>query len=283
MPYIDMKRAIFFDLDGTVLTSDKRLTERNRRALLAAQQAGVLIVPATGRLYEGMPAFIRALPLEYALTVNGAEVFDVKNSRVLRREELPLERALEIFDLLDGFDCVYDCYAEGWGYMDRTMYEQAERYVIEPAFLKLVKELRKPVADLRTHLRENFTSIQKIQLFFHSPAEHRRATETLRRLLLDCYVSSSVRQNIEINIASANKGAALTFLVDALQIPRENTLAFGDGSNDITMLRAAGIGVAMANASPEVLSVADTVTGRNDADGVGEFIEMWMKHEHLSV
>ncbi|MGX8698679.1 MAG: HAD family hydrolase, partial [bacterium] len=147
------QKAIFFDLDGTLLTTDKRLTERNRAALLRAVAAGHLIVPATGRLYDGMPDFIRALPLRYALTVNGAEVYDVAEKRVLLREELPTRRALEIFDLLEGFDCVYDCYAGGWGYMDRRMYNAAERYVIEPAFLKLVKELRTPVEDLRDHVR----------------------------------------------------------------------------------------------------------------------------------
>ncbi|MGX8698680.1 MAG: HAD-IIB family hydrolase, partial [bacterium] len=123
----------------------------------------------------------------------------------------------------------------------------------------------------------HFPSVQKIQLFFSDPVEHRRATAELRRLLPDCYVSSSVRQNIEINCAAANKGAALLFLAEYLGIPRENTLAFGDGSNDVTMLRAAGTGVAMANAQPEARAAADAVTARNDEDGVAQYLEKWME------
>lgn len=273
-----MSYAIFFDLDGTALTTDKRLSEANYRALEKAAEAGVWVIPATGRLYDGMPEEIRSLPfVKYAVTVNGAQVWDVDAARSLKSEEIPTKRAIEIFDILHAFDGVYDCYAGGWGYMERDMYDRAEDYVIDPAFLRMVKTLRKPVDDIRAYVSEHFATIQKVQMFFHSPEEHRRATEHLRAVLTDCCVSSSVKQNIEINIKAANKGEGMRFICEYLGVPIENTLAFGDGSNDLTMLRAAGVGVAMKNAAPEVIAAADRVTDTNDSDGVAKGVEKWLR------
>ena len=84
--------------------------------------------------------------------------------------------------------------------------------------------------------------------------------------------------NIEVNAPEANKGSALMVLCEQLGIDRMESMAFGDGTNDITMIREAGIGVAMANAASEVLAVADRVTASNDEDGVALVIEELLKN-----
>ena len=90
-------------------------------------------------------------------------------------------------------------------------------------------------------------------------------------------VTSSVRNNIELNLASANKGAALEALCRHLGVAMEETVAFGDGTNDLTMLRAAGLGVAMANAAPEVKAAADRVTDDNEHAGVAKVINEFLR------
>ena len=82
--------------------------------------------------------------------------------------------------------------------------------------------------------------------------------------------------NLEINAEEATKGNALLWLADYLGIPREETMAFGDGENDISMLKAAGIGVAMGNASDQIKEAADEVTLTNDQDGVAAAIRNWV-------
>ena len=88
-------------------------------------------------------------------------------------------------------------------------------------------------------------------------------------------LSYSLPANLEINAAGATKGAALTELCRMLDIPLEETAAFGDGTNDLSMLRAAGTGVAMANGDPAVLEAADLTAPTNQEDGVARILDQW--------
>lgn len=85
--------------------------------------------------------------------------------------------------------------------------------------------------------------------------------------------------NIELNIAAANKGDALCSLCAALGIPIEETLAFGDGTNDLSLIRAAGCGVAMGNADFSVKAVADAVCDDNEHDGLAKYLEKLLEEE----
>ena len=88
-------KLLALDLDGTLLNSQKELTPRTRDALYAAAEAGVEIVPTTGRFFTGMPEVIPKLPfLHYAITINGAQVYDIRAEKAVSRAEIPLETAL---------------------------------------------------------------------------------------------------------------------------------------------------------------------------------------------
>ena len=101
-------RLIAMDLDGTLLTTDKRLTARNRSAMEKAAEMGNYIVPATGRIYAGLPEEIRELPfIRYLILANGAAVYDREEDQVLYRAEIPQQTALQVFDWLDGFPAIY--------------------------------------------------------------------------------------------------------------------------------------------------------------------------------
>ena len=101
----------------------------------------------------------------------------------------------------------------------------------------------------------------------------KKALEEIPSRFPQCAVSSSLPINIEVNAASATKGHALAFLAERLGIKPEETLAFGDGTNDISMLRQAGTGVANGKAAPEAQEAADRVTGTNDEDGIAAILE----------
>ena len=267
-------RLIALDLDGTLLTTDKRLTERNRNALLRAGEKGIAIVPVTGRIFNGLPKSVLELPcLKYAILCNGASVYDVAGDRLLCRAEMPLAQALEIMAWLDEQPVIYDCYAEGKGFMTEAMWNQIDRYAWSPIVVDYMKSVRTPVPELKAFLRARAQAggIQKIQAFC-------RDEETQRRLLghmpfSGIAVSSSVPRNVEINREDATKGRALLALAKHLGLRREQVMAFGDGLNDISMIESAGIGVAMGNAVDEVRRVADKITATNDEDGVAAVIE----------
>ena len=266
-------RIILLDLDGTLLTHDKQLSPGNRAALERAAAMGIWIVPSTGRFYQGMPAVVRELPfVRYAVTINGAQVYDGKEDAVLHRAEIAPAAAERVFDRLDALPVIYDCFLDGWGYMDARHYAQIDRFIADPRVNRMVKDLRRPVEDFRAFIRRENRPLQKIQMFFRDLDRRREALEVLPRDLPDMAVTSSIPNNIEINDSAATKGEGLRFLCRRLGVDIRDTMAFGDGSNDMTMIRAAGIGVAMANADPALRAAADYVTDTNDADGVAKAI-----------
>lgn len=269
-------KIIVLDLDGTLLTSDKRISPRNYAALERAAEKGIHIVPSTGRFYDGMPAVVRELPfVRYTITVNGAEIYDAREERVLHRAEMTPAQADEVFEVLDTLPVVYDCYQDGWGWMEKRLYDQAEDFIDDPRVLAMVKELRTPVEDFRELIRQRGKGIQKIQMFFRDMDQRAEALPFLRQRFPGLNVTSSISNNLELNSLDAHKGAALLELCRILGVAPSQTMAFGDGLNDITMLSTAALGVAMENACPEVKAAADDITDTNDRDGVAKAIEQF--------
>ena len=273
-------KLIALDLDGTLLDSGKRLSGENAAALEKAVQAGIEIVPATGRFYRGMPELIRSLPyVHYVITVNGAQVWDVREQRTVCGSELRWQRAVEIMSYLDTLPVIYDCYQDGWGWMTKRHYEQAADYAANPHSLDMIRRLRTPVPELKAYLAEQKKGVQKLQFFFRDMALRKQVLETLPACFPDTVVTTSIVNNIEINSLGATKGNALTQLAETIGLDMDQTMAFGDDLNDIAMLRAAGIGVAMGNAAPDVRQAADYVTEDCDHSGVAKAIRTLLWEE----
>ena len=265
---------IALDLDGSLLTTDKRLTARTRAVLEKASAAGVRIVPATGRFFLGLPEEIRTAPfLRYAITINGASVLD--RDAVVYRAEIPWQRAVEIMAYLDPMDLIYDCYQDSWGWITRDFQERAAEFVPDQYYLKMLRVFRSPVDELKAHLSDVKHGVQKIILFTRTDELQAELLRTLPVRFPDLAVTSSSRHNIELNAPRANKGDALRGLAAALDIPAERTMAVGDGLNDMTMLRAAGIRVAMGNAHPDLKAIATYITDDCDHDGAAKAVELF--------
>lgn len=266
-------RLIAFDLDGTLLDREKHIPTENLAALYAAAEQGIYIVPATGRIYPGLPEELKKLPfLRWCITVNGAYVYDAAEDRAVYREEISKELALRVIDYMEENHLFYDCYKDNWGYMDRRFYERAMDFMPDKGILDLLIRLRTPVESLRAYIEESGEGVQKLQMYFTDMEERSRQLSLLPEKFPELAVTSSVKNNIELNSAAANKGAALTALCRHLGVAPEETVAFGDGTNDLTMLHAAGLGVAMDNAAPEVKAGADRVTEDNEHAGVAKVI-----------
>ena len=275
-------KIIALDFDGTLLDSQKRLSDRNRAAIAHAAAAGALIVPTTGRFFGMMPPAVRDLPfVRYAITINGAQVYDRATGTAIVREEIPLDAALAIMEILDRHDVVYDCYRQNWGWMTAALQEKASAYATDDHYLRMIREFRRPVPELKAHLRATAADgdVQKVMLFARrdgaasAQAELAAIAREVTAAFPDVTVTSSTRNNLEINSAAAHKGRALARFADHLGLSPANCAAFGDGMNDFTMVEAAGLGVAMANAVPEVKRVAKLVTRLNDDDGVARVLE----------
>ena len=245
-------------------------------ALRAAGDAGILLVPATGRILQGLPDQLLQLGLfRYFIFANGASVYDLDTETQLFSACIPPELAVRICEHMDTLPVLYDCYRGEWGYMTQWMYEAApDFFALEPEILKLVRRLRKPVPELKENIREVDVPLEKLQMYFRPEqmAERERQLLELPRLFPEIAATSSLKNNIEINSIKAGKGRALLELCAQLGIAPEDTVAFGDGLNDADMLEAAGYGAAMENAADAVKQKADAVIENNNDAGVGKEI-----------
>ena len=271
-------KIIALDMDGTLLDSQKNVSERNRRALTACAEKGIWVVPATGRAGHGIAPEIKALPgVRYAIATNGGVVTDLLEGRNLKTCAISNEQTLSILRRLDEYPAMYDPYIEGWAITQPEFIEHLDRYGLSPVMQRMVHATRRTVPNIIRYVEETKKEAEKINVFFGE--EHMGERERLRRELEQIeglFVSSSLPNNLEINREEATKGNALLWLADYLNIPHSSVMAFGDRENDVSMLRAAGIGVAMGNAIDKAKEAAAYVTSSNDDDGVAAALEYFV-------
>lgn len=270
-------KLIAMDLDGTLLNGKKELTPRTIQALTRAAEKGVHIVPSTGRTFGGVPQEVRELPfVRYGICVNGGSVWDSKIDDALYKAEIPYERAEEIFDYIERYNTMYDCYIDGWGRVDQKFYDRLQYYLQDEQVVKLVTATRKPVPDLRAYVRELHHDVQKIIMFFRDMDQKAQAMREIGEDMPDIAVTTALWNNVELNRKDANKGNALRFLCEHLGFGVENAMACGDGGNDRAMIEAAGLGVVMENGTEELKKLADYITLSNEEDGVAAAIEKFV-------
>jgi HAD superfamily hydrolase (TIGR01484 family) len=160
--------------------------------------------------------------------------------------------------------------------MTESMQNRSEEFAPTKHNLEMLYKLRTPVPELKAHLRKVRHGIQKMQFFCKDMEMRRELLESLPVRFPDLAVSSSIVNNIEINSREAVKGNAILGLAGYLGLDPAETMAFGDDLNDISMLKAAGVGVAMANAPDIVKTAADVVTKSCDEDGVAYVLRQYI-------
>lgn len=270
-------KLIGFDLDGTLLTSDKCISERTRKAMDNAIRQGVVLVPATGRPISGVAKELLEFPgIRYVVTANGARILDIVEGTTIAEELLSHEKCGAILSIFEKYDTYKEIYYDGIGYADREKLESIETYQSDPAMQKYFRTTRQPVESTRERYEAENRGMDKIQALFSNMDEKEKAVLEIAEAVSDIEMTGALLNNIEVNASGIHKGNALLTLGEILHINKEEIMAFGDGKNDIKMLETAGIGVAMANSVPEVLAAADMITSSNDDDGVAKVIEQYV-------
>ncbi|MBS5283626.1 MAG: HAD family phosphatase [Clostridiales bacterium] len=263
---------IALDLDGTLLTSEKCLSEENRQALSRCAQLGIHIVPTTGRPADGIIPEVLKLPgVNYAITTNGGVIVDLKEDRSLKRCVLSNAQVLQVIDIVKKYHVMFDPYVNGRGITQPSFIEHMKEFGISKPLQRLVLATRDSVPDIREHIAATGSEAEKVNIFLADLNDKeiiRQALSGIPGLI----ISSSMPNNLEVNAEGATKGNALLWLASYLGIDPSATMAFGDGENDITMLKAAGTGIAMANADDNIKAAADQVTLTNDQHGVAHAI-----------
>ncbi|MDO5418388.1 MAG: Cof-type HAD-IIB family hydrolase [Lachnospiraceae bacterium] len=269
-------RLIALDMDGTLLNDEKKLSSGNREALEACIRNGIQIVPATGRPAAGIPDFIRNMPgVRYGILTNGARVADLESGAVISESLIPWELTYQVMEFLSAYPVAFDPYIDGRGNMEARFLHHLADYGLTPVMQTLVKSTRNEVEDELALVKNQKVPVEKINIFTADMNLRAELWEKLKQYK-ELIVTSSLPYNLEINAAAATKGGGLLKLAEHLGIRPEQTMAFGDGSNDLSMIQTAGIGVAMANAMEMLKEQADYITLSNEEDGVAAAIRHFL-------
>ena len=271
-------RLVALDLDGTLFNEDKIIPPHTLDVLNQAIEQGVVVIPATGRPATGLPQSLMGLTgLRYALTSNGAQVVELATNRSIIHFPIQPELAIRLVHILSRYDCLVSFFSGG----DRICFQGDLEHIpqfLQANMVQYVQNTSTPVPDLAEHIRRTGVVVDKINAFFRDHEERRRAWQELEALPDPVVVTSSLPLNMEVNAPDVTKGRALMALAEHLGLAPQQVMACGDSGNDLAMIQAAGLGVAMANATPEVLAAADYVTLSNQEEGVASAVEKFVLH-----
>lgn len=271
-------RCIALDLDRTTLNSEGHLSGDNRKAIEQAVSSGIQIAVASGRSLDSLPGEVMEIPgIRYAITSNGAAVYDLKEGVCLRQYKLKAEAVRDILRWTQGEDVTFEAFIDGKPYAEKAYVEDPVRFGAMPRSIPYIQGTRKPTEDMRSFIREHEGELDCIDVVVKSEKYKQRLWKTLEKQVRDVYITSSVKQLLEISDVNAGKDTAAEFLIGYLGLTREELAGFGDGHNDSGLLKYAGIGFAVANASKECREAADRIVASNDEDGVAEGIDYILK------
>lgn len=268
------KKVLFLDMDGTTLDDDKQLSEANLDALCRAVKAGHEVVITTGRTHSSA-GYLREhygldrIGCRYMIVYNGAAILDCETGKLLYSKTIPVEYAARMIDAAREEGVYLHSYTEKKVlterddenlavYLKRTSMEaeivpDLKKAVDRPPYKLLAVEVRDPDRLLAFKQNQSSWIKGKVDMYF------------------------SCREYLEVVPEGVSKGAALQMFCKMREIPIEHTIAAGDEGNDLSMLRAAGIGCAVANAQEEVKKTADYVTERdNNHSAVAEIVERFL-------
>jgi hypothetical protein len=256
---------VAFDVDGTLLTSDHRLTSTTRVALRKLLERGIVVVLASSRGPSGLLPVVAHLDgPTWAIAYQGAYVTRIGSAQpaLWDRPVAPDDagRVLTLAARLDVTVCWYsgnDWFVTDVG--DAVLRESA-----------ITGERPKATSDPRT----SAPAPHKIMLIAPDDEAIALLTQLSTQLPDGVHAAFSHRNYLEITNREADKGAALRLLAGHMRIPLDATAAVGDGDNDRALFAVAGYRIAMANAVPSLRRLADHITGSNDDGGVAAAIDV---------
>ena len=263
------KKIFFFDLDGTLLNREKRITSKTMEALKKFTEAGNYFCINTGRAIDSAKAVYTGLELDFKGSFlcgsNGTEIYSVDENRYIFKIGVPLELVPKILDLADEYGVHCHTYNEDH-IVSRHNGECMDYY------RRVIKTPLIVTEDVLEYIKEPPSKMIAIELHDHDKQERFRMAlkdmvgERLTLLYSNPYY-------MEIFPSEAGKGSAVKRLADLLGVDIRDTYAAGDEQNDLSMIQAAGCGIAMINGTELVKENADVITRfDNNNDGLAEFI-----------
>ncbi|MBR2567061.1 MAG: HAD family phosphatase [Paenibacillus sp.] len=272
------------DLDGTLLNRDSQISQENADAIHKAQKAGMKVTIATGRVYSDVVEISRQGGIKTPIIgSNGATIHD-ENGERLFHQPLSRETAASVMQWLEDEQIYYEASTQMGIYAQISSHEAMLAELERVLGSEPDEDIARMIHSIKKHYNKKdyhrVTShheipaeacIYNIMAFSMNPEKLQLGRETFSSRT-DVAMVVSFEHNFEMQHPDVSKGNALTILAEHLNIPMKDTVAIGDNFNDVSMLKMAGLGIAMGNAEPEILAMAQSITRTNVEHGVAHAI-----------
>ncbi|MGG3844344.1 Cof-type HAD-IIB family hydrolase [Aeribacillus composti] len=282
-------KLVAIDLDGTLLSSNLSISEENHTAIREAQNEGNIIMICSGRAPESIRELLDEYDLACPFAASNGTVVVIEGEKP-KYISMNKQNMLEVAEILESYGVPYKLYTndgiwmpEDWSAKVRSALQsnpELAKCLLESEYKQFIEQPK------RTDNNRYFRHIQdvinrgdlSVQKFFILQFNQHTRKEIMEQLenIAGIAVTTSGDYNIEIMDEKGNKGYGLKAVAKHYNIPLEQTIAIGDNFNDVPMLEAAGLSVAMGNAEPEVKEMCDIVTRTNDEHGVAHAIRQFV-------
>lgn len=258
------------DLDGTLLDSGKKVSDKTKRVLASLAAAGIPFIPATGRPFYAIGNDVLTLPgVRYAVVSNGVAVYDVAAQKPVYALYLPAAFVPSLLEAMKGENVAYECMYAGRAYIAAEVYAQLAQRHPDEAVARYFRNTRTPVEDLETFMRTHAQHLEAVDLRLDPQQQ-----DLLRaRIQAECppvYITASEPGRLEISHTGSGKHRGVEKACAFLGASLAGLVAFGDNDNDTEMLTHAALGIAVANATPLCKAAAGRICLSNEEDGVAQ-------------
>lgn len=268
-----MIRLIACDLDETLLNDQHQLSKRNKEAIQQARAMGVKFVPASGRGFPSIQGILHELdlydlPEEYVISYNGGAITENKGNHLLHLDGLSFDLVKDLFQRGLAYHVCIHIFTTECIYTYRMLEEERQ-------YLDGLVEVTEFFTEDLSFLKQKH--ILKVAYMNLDASYLHEIAETMGDLKDQLTIAYSSNRYIEFNHQNVSKGQGLLYLMQHLQIPKEEVIAIGDNWNDASMLKAAGLGIGVQNCIPEMKALCDHITmATNNEDAVAEVIETYI-------
>lgn len=277
---MDLK-AIVLDIDGTLLNDKKIISTRTKEKLIEAQRMGIKVILASGRPTKGMLPLAEELRMDqyegYLVSYNGSTVYDAKTKKEIFNQGIPLDLSNEILNHLSAFDVVSMVDEGNYMYVTDAFFDIKSE--VPAGHMNIVEyEVRGVnfmVCEVQDYSRVLTRPVNKILVSGNPDYLQTHYQSMVAPFSNKITAAFSAPFYFEYTDLGIDKAKALNEVFPEMGIQPENMIAFGDGQNDRSIIEYAGLGVAMSNAIPEILDIADATTSSNNEDGIADFLDRY--------
>ena len=291
-----MYKLVAIDLDGTMLDSYGMVTEETKKTIKKVEEQGVNVIIASGRPIDSIKSIANEIDSKkYFISGNGAIIYDMEKEEIIYEKCMPKEKVLEIIKICEENSIAYNVYTEKEILATALKYnvlyynkENLKKEESKKTKITIVKDMYEYVKNKEKINFLKITVCDETKSVFNSIIRKFKEIKDIEVLDVSHMSRKTIRQGTEdfsieyyyteISRANVDKWYAIEYLMENLNLKREEIMAIGDNINDKMMIENAGLGIAMEQSTPVIKIIADDVAPSNNDDGVAKILQKYYRN-----